>query len=306
MPTVSVFAPAKVNLTLHVVGQRDDGYHLLDSLVAFAPVGDTVLMARAGVSSITVEGPEAAGVPADTDNLALRGAMIALGQDGAALTLDKRLPVASGIGGGSSDAAAAVRGALQLLDDAALGLMAFGPDILLETRFRPLLGLGADLAMCLVPKPLRARGIGERIAFAEVPPLPAVLVNPRIAVSTPAVFRALARRHNPPMPDELPRWPDAAETIAWLADQRNDMEQAARGIAPQIGDVLEALAAQPGCGLARMSGSGATCFGLFTTADDARSAAVRLGQAHPEWWVADGILGDQSARSMPRLLAVDA
>ena len=300
MRSVTVFAPAKINLTLHVTGRREDGYHLLDSLVAFAPVGDMLVMTSTGVSSITIEGPEAAGVPADMDNLALRAAMIALGTEAAALTLDKRLPVASGIGGGSSDAAAAIRGALALLDDAAFGLLTFGPDILRETRFRPLVELGADLPMCLLPQPLRARGIGERIEFIDLPPLPAVLVNPRTAVSTPEVFRRLERRENPPMPEALPDWPDAAALIDWLAGQRNDMEETARTIAPAIGTVLETLADAPGCGLARMSGSGATCFGLFATVDAAQEATRRIARAHPEWWVTGGLLGDQVERAMPR------
>ncbi|MEM1431139.1 MAG: 4-(cytidine 5'-diphospho)-2-C-methyl-D-erythritol kinase [Pseudomonadota bacterium] len=302
MTLVRVVAPAKINLTLHVTGQREDGYHLLDSLVAFAPAGDTLLMRPTGVSSITVEGPEALGVPTDVDNLALRAAMLTLAGAGAALTLDKHLPAASGIGGGSSDAAAAFRGALLMMDAPKRDLLALGPEILSETRFRPLRDLGADVPMCLLPKPLRARGIGDRIDFVELPPLPAVLVNPRVAVSTPAVFRALKERANPPMPDALPKLADAPALIAWLAGQRNDMEGAARGIAPEIGAVLDALAATPGCGLARMSGSGATCFGLFADEAHAREAAKALGDAHPNWWVAGGVLGDQTERAMPRHL----
>ena len=299
MQSVSVFAPAKVNLTLHVTGRRDDGYHLLDSLVAFAPVGDVLRMGLYDVSSITVEGPEAAGVPADMDNLALRAAAQTLGAQGVAMTLTKRLPAASGIGGGSSDAAAAIRGALALMENADFARILGGEDAVLEKFGRSVLGLGADVPMCLFPKPLRARGIGEKIAFASLPPLPAVLVNPRVAVSTAEVFRALPSRDNPPMPDALPRFDTAGALIGWLATQRNDMEGAARRLAPEIGAVLATLAGAPGCGLARMSGSGATCFGLFAEIEDAQRATRRIREAHPEWWVAGGLLGDQVERAMP-------
>ncbi len=300
MRYIRVFAPAKINLTLHITGQRADGYHELDSLVTFAPVGDTLLLSPAGVSSLTVEGPEAAGVPADMDNLALRAAMITLGADGAAaITLDKRLPASSGIGGGSSDAAAAIRAALLLLDADLQDLLARG-DATQFDRFRPVKALGADVPMCLWPRPLRARGIGEELSLLRLPPLPAVLVNPRVAVSTPEVFRALTSRDNPPMPDPLPEFADAAALIAWLATQRNDMEAAARGIAPQIGAVLETLATTEGCGLARMSGSGATCFGLFEDVEAAQVAAAQIGRDNPQWWVAGGVLGDQTERSFPK------
>lgn len=301
MTAVEVFAPAKINLTLHVTGRRADGYHLLDSLVAFAPVGDRIRMTPHEVFSITVEGPEAAGVPTDVDNLALRAAMIALCGQPAALTLEKYLPVASGIGGGSADAAAAVRGAMALLDEDLLALLAFGSEILLDTRFRPLLDLGADVPMCLLPRPLRARGIGERITFVDLPPLPAVLVNPRVAVSTPQVFRALERHDSPPMHDELPGFTDASEAIGWIAGQRNDLETTACGLVPQIGTVLGALEASAGCGLARMSGSGATCFGLFAGGADAQAAAAQLAAAYPGWWVACGVLGDQLGAALPRV-----
>lgn len=299
MTTVEVFAPAKINLTLHVTGRRPDGYHELDSLVTFAPVGDRLWISDAEVSAITVEGPEAAGVPADMDNLALRAAVTVMGARGVALTLDKRLPVASGIGGGSSDAAAAVRGALVLLEGDAHTRLAAGPDILRETRFRPLLDIGADLSMCLLPRPLRAEGIGEEIGFVPLPPLPAVLVNPRVSVSTPDVFRRISRRDNSPMPEMLPRFPDIAAAIDWLTGQRNDLQEAARGIAPEIDAVQTALAATDGCGLARMSGSGATCFGLYQDEHTARIAAAQLSLKHPGWWVVEALLGDQTVNALP-------
>lgn len=301
MTTVEVFAPAKVNLTLHITGQRSDGYHTLDSLVAFASVGDTLRVSEYDVPSLTVEGPEAGGVPADMENLALRAAELVRGARGTAITLHKALPVASGVGGGSADAAAAVRAAILLEGEHAKTLMAFGPDILLETRFRSLVNLGADVLMCLLPRTLRAQGIGEKIDFHPLPPLPAVLVNPRVPVSTPDVFRALVQRDNPPMPNPLPEFSDTNALIDWLATQRNDLQDAALGVAPAIGTVLNALSSHSGCTLARMSGSGATCFGLFPSIDDAKSAAAAIGRDRPDWWVAGGILGDQSDRALPRL-----
>ncbi len=300
MTTVEVFAPAKINLTLHVIGQRADGYHELDSLVAFAPVGDELTLTEYGVSSITVDGPEAAGVPTDVENLALRAATMTLPGRKVAVTLNKILPPASGMGGGSSDAAAAVRAALLLECEGTSHFMAFGPDVLLDTRFRPIMDLGADVPMCLMPNTLRARGIGEKIDFTPLPPVAAVLINPRVAVPTPEVFKALSSRDNAPMPDTLPKFADAAALIDWLKEQRNDLEAPARKIAPVIGDVLTSLESSEGCGLARMSGSGATCFGLFAKIDDARAAAERLYAEHSDWWVRGGVLGDQLKTSMPR------
>lgn len=301
MTTVSVFAPAKINLTLHVTGRRDDGYHLLDSLVAFAPVGDRLVFQDGNTLSLTVDGPEAQGVPADIDNLVMKAVLPFCDGRGAAMTLTKVLPVASGIGGGSSDAAAAVRGAIAFWnDDPALDLMALGPEILLETRARPLVALGADIPMCLMARPCRARGIGEQVAFVDLPAVPAVLANPRVPVSTPEVFRALAQRENAAMPDDLPALADASALIDWIAACRNDLEAPALGVAPQIGAVLEELAALEGAGLARMSGSGATCFALFPDAEAAKAATERLTRDRPDWWIAGGLLGDQSTRAMPR------
>ena len=301
MTRVDVFAPAKINLTLHITGQRDDGYHTLDSLVVFAPVGDRLSVTDANILSLTVEGPEADGVPADLENIAIKAAQVLRGSRGAALTLFKHLPVASGMGGGSSDAAAAVRACLMMQDEAEANLMAFGPEILLETRFRPLLALGADIPMCLWPAPLRARGIGEKITYIALPPLPAVLVNPRQPVSTGAVFGALASKANPPMSEEIPSFETLASLITWLASQRNDLEAPARSAAPVIGDVLDLLSATDGCGLARMSGSGATCFGLFETEEEAQAAAKAICEARPGWWVEGVLLGDMAGRAAPRV-----
>ncbi|MBK5934498.1 4-diphosphocytidyl-2-C-methyl-D-erythritol kinase [Rhodovulum imhoffii] len=266
--TVEAFAPAKINLTLHVTGRRADGYHLLDSLVVFADAGDRLICAPAEGLSLMVTGPRAGGVPTDGRNLVLQAAALFDGP-GVAITLEKNLPAAAGIGGGSSDAAATLRALAALLR-------------------RPLpaaeavLALGADVPVCLCPRPVRMRGVGEVISAApEMPRMGLVLVNPGVEVPTPVVFGALAEKTNPPMPD-LPGWNTAADLAGWLKVQRNDLESPARLHAPVIGDVLEALAATPGCLLARMSGSGATCFGIYGTQAAAQNAAQRL---HGRWWV---------------------
>lgn len=273
---VSDFAPAKVNLALHVTGRRADGYHLLDSLVVFAGIGDRVRAAPAEGLSLRIEGPGAAGIPAGADNLVLRAArtmQAGASPRGSALVLDKHLPPASGVGGGSADAAATLRALAQLwgrpLPDPAA-----------------VLALGADVPVCLAGQAARMAGIGERLE--RCPPLPPVwlvLANPRVETPTAAVFSALATRDNPPLPATLPAWPDAAALAGWLATQRNDLEAPARALFPVIDAVLDALAAQPGCLLARMSGSGATCFGLFAGAEAAEAAARALAAARPGWWV---------------------
>lgn len=282
---ISETAPAKINLTLHVTGRRADGYHLLDSLVAFADVGDRLLAVRSGISSLTLKGPFGAQVPADRDNLVMRAVELVTGGQGVAFTLEKRLPPASGIGGGSADAAAAIRSVLRLGAD--------GPDDLMA-RIAALdraaiLGLGADLPVCLLSRPVRMRGIGERLDFLPFPDAPVVLVNPGVEVPTRAVFAALTTTDNPPMPEDLPIWADVGDLARWLAGQRNDLEIPARMIAPQIGTVLGALA-QQGALIARMSGSGATCFALFTDSSAARRAGAAISKAHPGWWVAAGRL----------------
>ena len=301
MTTVSVFAPAKINLTLHITGRRSDGYHQLDSLVAFAGIGDSVTILASNELSLNVEGPEAAGLPTDMDNLALRAAALAADGRGATITLRKRLPIASGIGGTSADAAAAYRGMLALGAEGeafAEGFLA-RPGLDSETLLRRLLGLGADVPMCFFSKPVRAGGVGEKLAFCNLPSAHAVLVNPRVPVLTEAVFGALDTPANSPMPDDIPNFPDVSALIEWLATCRNDLEASALSIAPEIGDVLETLSLQNGAELARMSGSGATCFGLFCQEADAREAEARLMSEHPDWWVAGTVLGDWSAQATP-------
>jgi 4-diphosphocytidyl-2-C-methyl-D-erythritol kinase len=280
-------APAKINLCLHVTGRRADGYHLLDSLVAFATVQDTLTATRSEQTAFSLSGRFAAAIPADGSNLVLRAAQAVAPGGGVAFHLEKNLPPASGIGGGSADAAAAIRAVLRLgatgpLDDAAL---------LAKVDQAALLSLGADLPVCLLSRPARMRGIGERVdPVLGLPLTPVVLVNPGIEVPTPQVFRALNARENPPLPASLPHWPDAAALARWLAGQRNDLQPAALQIAPRIGQVLESIAAREGVLLARMSGSGATCFGIFADAAAASAAGRRLRADHPGWWVADGAL----------------
>lgn len=242
-----------------MTGRRADGYHLLDSLVAFADVGDRV-MVEAG-DSLTVTGPFADGVPTDDTNLIRRALTLAGTQR--AVTLDKHLPHPAGLGGGSSDAATVLR--------------AVGADLSLSD----LMSLGADIPVCLAGRAARMQGAGERVTPVTLPPIPAVLVNPGIAVPTGQVFATLASRDNPPMPS-LPEAMDLIPWLDWLGTCRNDMEPAAQAIAPEITEVLRALTAA-GASLARMSGSGATCFGLWPSVQRANEAAQSL--AGKGWWV---------------------
>lgn len=283
---IDVLAPAKINLTLHVTGQRADGYHLLDSLVAFAPVGDHVSVSAQDDLSLAVTGPEASGVPTDMANLVMKTAAL-FAPLHAGIELTKNLPAASGIGGGSADAAATFR-AMRILHEGKA-----------EEAERGLLDLGADIPMCVSSRPARVSGIGERIVPCDMPSLPAVLVNPRVEVSTPEIFKALQKRDNPPMPEALPTFQDASGFVEWLMTMRNDLQSPAIAIAPKIADVLGALDEFGDCTLARMSGSGATCFGIFPTEQSAKAAQRTLSEAQPDWWVKDCVLGDQQVAAQP-------
>jgi 4-diphosphocytidyl-2-C-methyl-D-erythritol kinase len=269
-------APAKINLFLHVGDKRADGFHPLQSLAVFTDRGDVLAIEAAPSLSLTVDGPFAKGLDGEGDNLVLRAAK-ALGDSGAALTLTKNLPVASGIGGGSSDAAAALRGLRALWndnrDDAALQAIAAA--------------LGSDIPVCLDAAPAFMEGRGEILRGVEaMPRVPMLLVNPGVAVPTRDVFAALAARSGAEM--ELPRgrFRDTADLLRFLETTRNDLEAPARALQPVIGEVMTALAALPGALLSRMSGSGATCFGIFADDDCCRRAADLLRQAHPGWWIA--------------------
>lgn len=264
-------APAKINLALHVTGQRSDGYHLLDSLVCFADFGDEITVEPAQTLRLHVTGPMAANVPVGPDNLILKAAAMLGGGQGARIGLLKNLPVASGIGGGSADAAATLRGLCALWD---LPL----PD------GADLLALGADIPVCMAGKTTRMGGIGDVLRAVSMPVLNAVLVNPNVAVPTVQVFEKLAIKDNSPMqaPPNLGTFND---WITYLAAQRNDLQNPACQLAPAINQVLAVLENINACQLSRMSGSGATCFGLFPSAAAAKQAAVCLAKDHPDWWV---------------------
>lgn len=276
-------APAKINLYLHVLGRRPDGYHLLDSLAVFAGAADRLTARPAAALSLAIAGPFAAGLGADDDNLVLRAAKALRtacpgAPAGAALTLEKHLPVASGIGGGSADAAAALRVLNRLWG------LRLAPRRLAEIA----LGLGADVPVCLASRPARMGGVGEVLTAAPaLPPCGLLLANPGVALATAAVFRARSGTYAAAA--ALPaRWPTAAAMARDLRDGTlNDLEAPAISLCPAIADVLAAIGRLPGVQLARMSGSGATCFGLFATEDAARSAQRALGQV-PGWWVWSG------------------
>jgi 4-diphosphocytidyl-2-C-methyl-D-erythritol kinase len=291
--TVNAFAPAKINLYLHILGQRADGYHLLDSLIAFADIGDEVNAAPADALTLTIGGPEAAAISGlGDDNLVLRAARLlsahAGTHRGASLYLDKRLPAAGGIGGGSSDAAAALRALSDLwggpLDHD--GLMALAPE------------LGADVPACLAARPVWVGGIGERLEpAASLPAAGIVLANPRRPLPTADVFRHRSGPFSAPGRfDPVPA--DAVGLAAVLASRRNDLTEAAVALVPEIGIVLDRLAMLPGALLSRMSGSGATCFALFVNRAAALTAAKALAAAEPGWWTAAG-------RLLTELLSLD-
>ena len=273
-------APAKVNLFLHLIGRRPDGYHLLDSLAVFPAIGDALHALPGTDLTLALNGPFATALADDPDNLVLRAARALAAAAGmpprAQLTLTKNLPVASGIGGGSADAAAALR-ALQRLWKIRLS----GPALLaLATK------LGADVPVCLASIATRMAGIGEALSPApSLPPCGMVLANPGQPVSTPAVFRARTGRFSTPA-SLPPAWPSLDAMAADLACLGNDLEAPAVSLCPAIGEVLAALRTLPGCRLARMSGSGPTCFGLFADVPAAAAAASVLHRSG--WWVWGG------------------
>lgn len=282
---LSGLAPAKINLLLHVGPVQADGYHPLVSLAAFADVGDRVTVRRAETLSLTVEGPFSAGLDGQEDNLILKalralGEAAGIGEPPVAVALDKRLPIAAGLGGGSADAGAALRLTARLLD---LDM----PEAELE---RLALAAGADGPMCLRARPAWASGIGEVLEDEpRLPTLHGVLLNPGLPSPTGGVYRAYdaapKAAHRPASPAD---W-SAASVIAWLAAQRNDLEAPALAVTPGIEEALAAMRAAPACRLTRMSGSGATVFGLF----DDRAAAIEAAFAldRPGWWARPVVLG---------------
>jgi 4-diphosphocytidyl-2-C-methyl-D-erythritol kinase len=270
-----MLARAKLNLALHVTGQRADGYHLLDTLVAFAELGDEIAVGPSGRDTLTVDGSFASQVPPLEENSLGKALALVRGwglaQQPVHIALTKNLPVASGIGGGSADAAALIA---LLTEGAPLG----------QEQLAQCLTLGADVPMCLAGKSALVGGIGEENQPVTLPPAYLVLANPGVAVATPDVFRALTDKTNPP----LPEWtspPDFQALIDCLRATRNDLMAPAIALAPQIANCLESLAGAP---FTRMSGSGATCFALVETGQEADALAAKVRQDHPGWWVQAG------------------
>ena len=278
-------APAKINLALHVTGRRPDGYHLIESLVVFTELGDHIQAEPAEMDTFVLGGAEAdalAGEPVEGNLVlrardALRSHAREIGRQLAPveIRLDKRLPVASGIGGGSADAAATLKALCALWD--------FHPGS--EALSRIALALGADVPMCMEGRPLIATGIGERLTPLDLGfGLDMVIVNPRVGVSTPKVFAALESRDNPPLPGPAAA-SDRDDFLDWLAQTRNDLQAPAQAMVPEITECLSALQSA-GARFARMSGSGASCFGLFATRASAEAAEQALRAARPGWFVA--------------------
>jgi 4-diphosphocytidyl-2-C-methyl-D-erythritol kinase len=282
-------APAKVNLTLRVLGRRPDGYHDLESLVVFADFGDRLSFVPGGELSLTVRGRNAARAGEGVDNLVLKAANALVAREPSvglgAFDLDKTLPVAAGIGGGSADAAAALR-----LLAKANRLAADHPALFSAAR-----ATGADVPVCLDPRPRIMRGIGEVLSAPfSLPALPAVLVNPGVALTTKAVFACWTAPAVAPAALDAKaaaKLKDRDALLRLLATQANDLEAPAIALAPVIADVLAALRALAGCSLARMSGSGATCFALFASTAAAQEAARVLQLKYPQWWVQACVLG---------------
>jgi 4-diphosphocytidyl-2-C-methyl-D-erythritol kinase len=287
--TLVVSAAAKINLTLHVTGRRPDGYHLLDSLVAFAGIQDRLVIGPGDGLELHIEGRFAGAIPSGPGNIVLEAAALLAETAGvkarARIDLVKRLPVSAGLGGGSADAAAALRGLSSLWG------VAPGEDDFLALALR----LGADVPVCLGGKAAYMGGIGGDLQAA--PPLPEAwlaLVNPGRPVATKAVFESLKGAFAAPDRfTEAP--PDAAALAALLAARNNGLTEAARALEPTIGEALAAIEESPGVLLARMTGSGATCFGLFADESAAAAAALNIAAAHPGWWARAAVLtGDAS------------
>lgn len=277
---LSLVAPGKINLALHVVGRRDDGYHLLETLTVFTRFGDRVTIARADEDEFSATGPFARDVPIDEDNLVinardrLRAAFPLADCPPVSINLEKNMPTASGLGGGSSDAAATLKALASIWELATTKseLAQLGP------------ALGADVPMCVAAKPLLATGIGEKITIVpDFPELSLVLVNPGVPVSTAQVFRTLKNYENPGL-SPLPARLSLDGLVDWLGGTRNDLEKAARAIAPEVDDALHELGLT-GALLSRMSGSGATCFGLFENDLQAQGAARHILRERPGWFV---------------------
>jgi 4-diphosphocytidyl-2-C-methyl-D-erythritol kinase len=285
-------APAKVNLTLRVLGRRVDGYHDIESLVAFADAADRLALTPGDALTLTVVGPGAAQIGAEADNLVTKAARALAARvpdlSAGAFRLEKNLPVAAGLGGGSVDAAAALR----LLAKA----NKLAPD---DPRLRAAArATGADVPVCLDPRPRVMRGIGEILsAPLPLPRLHALLVNPGVAVPTKLVFAGWRPSENPIRASgstadlAAPKMQNEEQLLGWLASSTNDLEAPAIALEPAIAEVLASLRAAAACRLARMSGSGATCFALFASAAEAALAGKSLRAKFPDWWISETVLG---------------
>lgn len=283
---LTVTAPAKINLFLHVTGKRPDGYHALESLIAFTDFADRLVFQPSAALSLKVTGPFASGVPTDSSNLILRVAEKLnrhLGiKKGVHIALEKKLPASAGLGGGSADAAATFS-ALNQLWDLRLSL---------ETMCNLALPLGADIPVCLIGKPAFIQGIGEKITpCAPFPLLHILLVSPRIPLATASVFAQNFSYFSTPRASLPFGFPDSKSLQSFLATTRNDLTVHAQQLVPEIDIVLTAIQECDGCLLSRMSGSGATCFGLFDNADTLKEAIYALRETHPGWWAQSAKIG---------------
>lgn len=278
-------APAKINLFLHVTGRRADGYHLLDSLVVFASIADRLTVATNDELTLEVFGPTAEMAGPPDENLVLRAAKVLRNvtgtRAGARMSLEKQIPAGAGLGGGSSDAATALRLLNAYwrcgLDDDQLSAIG--------------LELGADIPVCLRRRPTRMRGIGEELEdIGEFPDVPVVLIHPGGQLATKDVFARLNHRFGKADSPAPKRIRDLDTLVTWLAKTRNDLEAPAIELRPDIAAAIDAIRSQKDCIMARMSGSGAASFGLFLSPSAAQHASERLQEYHPNWWIRHGFI----------------
>ena len=272
LKATSLLAPEKVNLTLHVIGQQEDGLHLLDSLVTFPKIGDTLSFLNSEQSTLSITSDESINVPTNNKNLILKAAGIINSKYSRSILLKKILPIAAGIGGGSADAAATIRDAISL------GYKVSSQDIV---------KLGADVLACLESQPLRMTGIGDQLKLINPWPRDGyiILVNPRVPLATKKVFAALEQKNNRPMPPRLPVFSTFKELVYFVKRHRNDLEDTAIKLEPIIQKVLFEIGKNKNCLISRMSGSGPTCFGLFENYTKAYAAKLRLMNDFPNWWI---------------------
>ena len=277
LQTNKFFSPAKVNLSLHVIGQQPNGLHLLDSLITFPAIGDSLSFSSAEKLNLSIIGATEENLPSNQKNLILKSAKLFNKDYVRKILLTKELPISSGIGGGSANAAATIR------DARSLGL---------DISLRDILDLGSDVLACLKSQPLRMAGVGDKLQLISNWPETGfiVLVNPRVPLETKKVFSALKQKNNEPMPELLPDFCNFRTLVDFIITNRNDLEETAIRLEPTIHQVLTEIKKDQKCLVSRMSGSGATCFGLFEFVEDASEAELKLRTDFPEWWVASSRL----------------